>query len=123
MKRVKVSREVANILKELEKSDISTDAILSTHIKGGFIDEYSPLQTLNLSVLAELLINKNYSIELSTEEELINVYLYHKREVEHYSDAVFSWAEHGNLKFSSGYIKGVQDFASCYGIDIKGVNS
>lgn len=113
--KLKVSREVADILDSLNRADLSADRWLRMHSEGEWVSAKSkPLNTLSLEEFATALI-VGYEVEVTPHEEIEAIYKYHypkSRDGENSSQKYFS----------KGYVKGVKMTLEKLGITIEGVN-
>lgn len=116
--KLKVSREVADVLDGLNRKDLNTDTWLKMHSEGEWVSaKCKPLNTLSLEEFARALIN-GYEVEM-TPHELIQK-AYKKSNVKRgvsvgLNDMILAGAE-------NGFMNGVEFTLNTLGIKIKGVN-
>lgn len=109
--KMKVSREVADVLDSLNRADLSTDTWLKMHSGGEWRSVKSkPLNTLSLEEFARALI-VGYEVE-KTPHEVIAVKYNTSQD-----DYVYNQCPH-----SEGFAEGIEFTLNTLGITVKGVN-
>lgn len=113
--KLKVSREVADVLDGLNRKDLNTDTWLKMHSEGEWVSaKNKPLNTLSLEEFARALIN-GYEVEMTPHEQIATIYNHHYSKFHH--------VEHKAEKyFSKGYVKGIRFTLEKLDITIEGVN-
>ena len=109
--KLKVSREVADVLDSLNRKDISTDAWIKMHSEGEWaLAKNKPLNTLSLEEFATALI-VGYEVGM-TPHEIIN---------SKYNTSQQDWVNNKNFH-SKGFAEGIEFTLNTLGITVKGVN-
>lgn len=113
--KLKVSREVADVLDSLNRKDLSTDTWIRMHSEGEWVSvKNKPLNTLSLEEFATALI-VGYEVEMTPYEEIAVIYKRHHQKSKGVSGST-------EKCFSKGYVKGIKFTLEKLGITVKGVN-
>ena len=113
--KLKVSREVADVLDRLSREDISTNAWIKMHSAGGWVSAKSkPLNTLSLEEFARALI-VGYEVE-KTPGEII------KAEYQKAADERKNSEDDYRRQYLGGYQYGVQETLRVLELIVEGVN-
>lgn len=118
MDKVKVSREVAEVINALEKSRLSRDTVLrnyATYLDAAVERKTNLYQTfvnkgIDLLRLAEILV-KGYEVEQTPQEQLKEAYLDHRN------------LSNANFKYSEGFCEGIEFTLETLNIKVSGVNT
>lgn len=109
--KLKVSREVADVLDRLSREDISAGAWIKMHSQGEWVSAKSkPLNTLSLEEFATALI-VGYEVEMTPHEVIATEYIASEQD----------WLN--NKYFNrNGFAEGIEFTLNTLGITVKGVN-
>lgn len=113
--KLKVSREVADVIDSLNRKDLSTDTWIRMHSEGEWVSvKNKPLNTLSLEEFARALI-VGYEVEM-TPAEIINS-KYQKA-----ADERKESEDDYRIQYLGGYQYGVQETLRVLEIIVEGVN-
>lgn len=115
--KLKVSREVADVLDSLNRKDISTDAWLKMHLEGEWVSAKKPLNTLSLEEFATALI-VGYEVEMTPREYVTKHYNIAKRNKK-------ESLEKGDIEsamLNRGVMAGIKRTLRAFQITVEGVN-
>ena len=116
VEKVKVTKEVAEALYEVERNYIGINIAITFHAKNALIGKYAPLQSLSIEDLARALIN-GYEVEKSPEEN-VRAYYEQTRKIS------TSPEEAAIVKIrADGTMRGIRNTLDLLGISIEGVNA
>jgi len=113
--KLKVSREVADVLDGLNRKDLNTDTWLKMHSEGEWVSaKCKPLNTLSLEEFARALIN-GYEVEMTPHEQIAKAYDKARRGRNGSTDDA-TYCRH------SGVMIGIRTALDALNITVKGVN-
>ncbi|MFD2869850.1 hypothetical protein ACFSY7_15260 [Kurthia populi] len=108
--KLKVSREVADVLDSLNRKDLSTDTWIRMHSEGEWVSvKNKPLNTLSLEEFATALI-VGYEVEMTPHEVIASEYVTRQQD----------WINNMHLH-SKGFVEGIEFTLNTLGITVEGV--
>lgn len=113
--KLKISREVADVLDSLNRKDLSTDTWIRMHSEGEWVSaKNKPLNTLSLEEFATALI-VGYEVEMTPHECIAKEYAIAKK--------AYATDEKGApALFNRGVMVGIKRTLKAFQITVKGVN-
>lgn len=109
--KLKVSREVAEVLENLNRKELNTSTWLEMHShKKWESAEKAPLNTLSLEEFATALI-VGYEVEMTPHERIAAEYIASQKD----------WVNNGHLH-SKGFAEGIKFTLNAQNIKVEGVN-